>query len=546
MSSTLDDVLHTNYVPNEAQVAAIRADIGPRLFQVDALDGEIRALIAQRDELVAYINPRVALVSPCRRLPAEILRKIFMDCLPENSTAAYEPGSAPLLLGRVCSRWRDVAHGTPELWASIHVPFSFFAREVDRTEALDAWLSRSGTRPLTLSIVGTQTESRYLNAPPEDPYQPAVVDAALSILIRHAPRWKHLQLSKLTEDMAYTLLTKTAPAVASVEFMDRIPVTSGSSRVFRSPNLRRLALILHRPDLYLWHLPIHWKRIVELSLGDISGARDAVCAVTLQDVHTILSLCKRLQHFRCVVNHDAWDAASSGIPPTAVSVPQLKSFTILSGGYTAPEPHASATYFWSYISSMPSLDMLIVAAKLVPSDATLLAILTTTPNLRMLTTPRPRSATSLQGILTALPRISSLRFTVDTRSNDSFPSDLATSLLELLTPPTSTLCPHLCALDLPRCAPVPSSTIRTFLYAHLSALTPLRQLRVHFTEGQEEPILSQEEEEVFRAAQRVWGSFSFTRKRDQLRPRPTPGFGTRAAEGRQGYSDYCAGMRNLY
>ncbi|KAF7329428.1 hypothetical protein MKEN_00204900 [Mycena kentingensis (nom. inval.)] len=550
MSSALDDVLHTNYVPTDAQVAAIRADIGPRLIQVDALDEQIRALTAQRDELVAYIDPRLALVSPCRRVPAEILQKIFMDCLPEDSAAAYEPASAPLLLGRVCSQWRDVAHGTPELWASLHVPFSFFAREVDRTEALDAWLSRSGTRPLSLSIVGTDGQMLRptwdYNAPRVDPYQPAIVACALSILLRHAPRWKHLQLSKLKIDMAQEIFAQRAPGLESLEFMEAIPLHLEEMPLLGSTRLKRLMLSRPHRGLLSALFPIRWGNITELTVGGTSGSEDATSTLSLQEAIGLLSVCHELRHFLFVMNQVRWIVDPDNAT-LAVLLPALKlqSLTISTRGYDRDVFFPSAVFFWRSISSMPSLEKLVLPEKVVPTDTTFLEIIAMSPNLRTLSAPPLRNSANVPAILNALPRIAALRFTTDRYTPDAaMAGEVSTTVLQLLTPP-STLCHHLSFLDLSRSFPIANTTIRAFLHAHVSSLTPFRDLRIHFMEGQEDPVLSEEDVMVFRAA-RIRCLFSIRPKKDVLRPAPAPAFGTRAAEGRARYNDPSEGMLDFY
>lgn len=51
---------------------------------------------------------------PIRRLPPELLSEIFRYCLPRYCQP--NPASAPLLLCRISSLWRNVAHNTRNLW----------------------------------------------------------------------------------------------------------------------------------------------------------------------------------------------------------------------------------------------------------------------------------------------------------------------------------------------------------------------------------------------------------------------------------------------
>ncbi|KAJ7751691.1 hypothetical protein B0H16DRAFT_1225672, partial [Mycena metata] len=54
-------------------------------------------------------------VYPILTLPVELTAEIFVHCLPDDPV----PPSgkvAPMLLGRICRKWRNIAKGTPRLW----------------------------------------------------------------------------------------------------------------------------------------------------------------------------------------------------------------------------------------------------------------------------------------------------------------------------------------------------------------------------------------------------------------------------------------------
>ncbi|KAE9392727.1 hypothetical protein BT96DRAFT_750876, partial [Gymnopus androsaceus JB14] len=65
---------------------------------------------AKRNELATICN----ILAPIRRLPFEILSSIFHEyCFGAGERVPNEP---QLLISKVCSTWRQVAHGTPRLW----------------------------------------------------------------------------------------------------------------------------------------------------------------------------------------------------------------------------------------------------------------------------------------------------------------------------------------------------------------------------------------------------------------------------------------------
>ncbi|KAF8175331.1 hypothetical protein BJ912DRAFT_988863 [Pholiota molesta] len=66
--------------------------------------------------------------SPIGRVPYDILREIFIHCLPlpgyyPHSQVQPDRRIAPILLCRICSSWRMVALAAAPLWT--HLVFSF-------------------------------------------------------------------------------------------------------------------------------------------------------------------------------------------------------------------------------------------------------------------------------------------------------------------------------------------------------------------------------------------------------------------------------------
>lgn len=156
---------------------------------VFSLQSELAALEAKHTALINAAKPYASLSSAFWRLPPEIMQMIFASCLPDTRGAVMHASEAPLLLGRVCSRWRKIVEGTPEMWSRVHVvpPAMRLAAplatvpmqahpatngggslgdavtEVTRShnirsferkrDIVASWISRSGTCPLDLSFV---------------------------------------------------------------------------------------------------------------------------------------------------------------------------------------------------------------------------------------------------------------------------------------------------------------------------------------------------------------------------------------------------------
>ncbi|CAA7261080.1 unnamed protein product [Cyclocybe aegerita] len=112
-----------------------------------------------------------------RRLPVEVVSRIFIHCLPHIppppfSLSEYDGRGkrearperrklVGLFLAAICQRWRQIAFATPHLWTVARVKIS------RQTIALDAkltseWLRRSGRLPLWLDVYEDEEQTNSL------------------------------------------------------------------------------------------------------------------------------------------------------------------------------------------------------------------------------------------------------------------------------------------------------------------------------------------------------------------------------------------------
>ncbi|KAJ7606418.1 hypothetical protein FB45DRAFT_1041192 [Roridomyces roridus] len=135
-------LLSSNSPPTEPQAEEVRLrirDIKSLKSKADVervqITGEIEALTRRLDAaslqsatLQEQITSLGGIVSPLRSFPAELLSTIFEFSLAsalDDNSFSYRSDNAlqpPNLFGRVCSRWRAVALGTPQLWRAIELP----------------------------------------------------------------------------------------------------------------------------------------------------------------------------------------------------------------------------------------------------------------------------------------------------------------------------------------------------------------------------------------------------------------------------------------
>lgn len=284
--------LYTNAPPTKEETAIIRTELTSFLARAISLEEKILQLQSKHNELIcqkarisAFVESHQALLAPIRRLLPEILQEIFYHCLPTAHNALMSDQEAPLLLGRVCRRWRQIVYSTPKLWASIHIigsPSTHPSHTLDvaRREAISSWLSRSGGLPLSISmIVGERHTMKWYSCPGSRDASNTQAQLYLDLIISHARRWKYVFLSHFYfywGDILDRLQGSHLPMLQSLHIEVDQPMRrntepidvcqlSRTVSILSAPSLRTISLpILHSRFM---ELPIPWNKITGLDLG---------------------------------------------------------------------------------------------------------------------------------------------------------------------------------------------------------------------------------------------------------------------------------------
>ncbi|KIK62613.1 hypothetical protein GYMLUDRAFT_132881, partial [Collybiopsis luxurians FD-317 M1] len=121
--SPYSSILYTNHSPSTAELAQLNTFLAGPLqklsglkLEISQLQERIRALSAERDRAMSYINAHRAVTSAIRRFPAEILTEIFVHCIPADRYPVRSLKEAPLILTTICRSWRAVSLSAPCLW----------------------------------------------------------------------------------------------------------------------------------------------------------------------------------------------------------------------------------------------------------------------------------------------------------------------------------------------------------------------------------------------------------------------------------------------
>ncbi|KAF5361516.1 hypothetical protein D9758_006136 [Tetrapyrgos nigripes] len=514
-------VLNTNYSASAEESRLISSMLNDSKEVVDALDKDIISLRAtmhkcmhRRNKLLSRMDAHRALISPIRRVSAEVMSEIFSHCLSEDHNPVRSIAEAPLLLTRICRSWREIALSDPRLWSAIHIHIPYVHNEKaivnvvnQRKSGVNDWLGRSGTLPISLSFCATHNDYPcHHTVESSRPPEPAVYEEFMRTLLRRefSSRWRHLDL-KFSSAVLNTWLPLKGQGLSSLhtlkldfgeDFCWSFPPTERTQDfalpdlIREAPNLRVFSLCnyIHNP----YNLPIRWQNLTDLTLKSFCHSPEGL---TLQQVLYILSQTSQsLQSCALYVSFPIPYIKLSS-DQEVVTLPYLRNFEIKFAIYSAQTIGTRISErelgdFFSYLnapslkdlgvqvtcghpnvmrtmSSMPFLNLLrhsgatlsSLNIELPISNESLTECLRLTPNLTSLSMVECRWTRSpMLGIQLDLGPIATLH---GHGMNDGEGPVISDDLLKALTPTPETsapedalLCPRLEKLKLNKCGPI--------------------------------------------------------------------------------------------
>lgn len=172
--------------------------------------------------------------SPILQFPPEITSQIFVGYLADNLWDDALGFASPLLLGRICHSWRELAWSTPILWSSIQLDLTLTMDPV----LVDQWLVR--TNRLPLSIYASQKgRAETFNIP--------LAQTVLLAITRHSMQWSHITFNLPTfcyMIMAGGLQSRALPSLKylSLDKLISYGLKSGLKMFKFAPQLRVVRL----------------------------------------------------------------------------------------------------------------------------------------------------------------------------------------------------------------------------------------------------------------------------------------------------------------
>ncbi|KAJ7253491.1 hypothetical protein C8J57DRAFT_1473819 [Mycena rebaudengoi] len=480
-------MLNTNIIPDDAECQQIRDFlVDPRkeavhlAEQIARMQKVLEELTRKRDDLTEFIDAHLALVSPARRLPDDVVREIFVASLPANRNCAISAKESPLLLCAICQSWRHLALSTPQLWASVHI----VARSNNQTERMidtvHTWLARSGALPLSMSLVVSQ--SRW-----------PVPDAStlLMALIRYSLRWKHIRFI-LPPDQFEPLSSISPEDVPILEKASIDGHGNYNSDVDHTMMCPRLAF-LRTTSLWSASLnarfvspetPIRLELLRHLSFEVIGGTP---LFMTAQSTLEILRRCAVLETCTILIIGDL--NGPSNLP---CRMEHLRYLYVSSFG-----PNGATHFFEALV--LPNLRRLEYSG--LP-DLDFLSLLTSAHSVECLILHAVAFTTALLDVLRLTPMLEELDITGDTRMPSPDPAVIWSvpdgGFIPLLTPQAQSdftvVCPRLQRISLRAFNSLSDTALLEFILARTGpqpdGVTPLSRIFAQFTRGMEVDIVA--------------------------------------------------------
>ncbi|KAJ7474013.1 hypothetical protein FB451DRAFT_1247628 [Mycena latifolia] len=309
--------------------------------EIARLQAQLDRIASERAALESYYEDCRSLLSPIRRLPSEILVKIFTlfcpDPLPTplRSIASIlsAPGQDPmaqfaqeslLTLSQVCARWHSICMGTPTFWTNIQldsVLWSTPAQTSKMMTLLTNALERGGRSPLSLTVKSF----------PDACYGPA-----LELLAAHSERWQ------------------TACFMCAASDMQQLSSVRGNL-----PRLKTLALWVTGTSLEIEM----FEDAPRLTVVQVAGIFETIEVFTTLPLH-------QLQIFGCAEFVGLTELLGFGVSPAMSLMPRLSKtadfhFQLLSTSHAPPfNESTSMPHITAEIAGL-SLDVL---TRFLPTD----------------------------------------------------------------------------------------------------------------------------------------------------------------------------------
>ena len=302
----------TNSAPPDDQRDHVRSLLAEPTAELEAVEEDITRLQARladiqrrKRELTSYVEDLGALLSPIKRMPPEIMARVFDFCGDVHVRGPHcEPSRyAPLLLGSVCRSWRTLSLALPRLWTALYLDLPTSGTLDKQEEILDAWIHRSRPFPISLWLWNDFLTDDV----------PAIFLRRLSCIItENADRWRaifvHFPAATRDWDCFDALVRCQMPALEELEISPQCTPWAPFQPEFM-PRLKELQIPAGAmPDS---HRTLPWTQLTQLTLR--GGYRPA----DVEELLSILTCAPLLTHLHVEITQykceTKWDGTRERI-----------------------------------------------------------------------------------------------------------------------------------------------------------------------------------------------------------------------------------------
>jgi hypothetical protein len=243
-------LLQTNDAPlpaEERQYTVAREQARTRLRDVDerikALKEQLEALDQEREEILSDIGHTSKILHPVRKIPPEILRRIFLLSVDDFPVNTLHPSWMPRIISQVCSRWRNVASSFPGLWSQIGI-------DITHKTHIKSCKRNLGRQILCAWSQG-QTLEVYIHCP-----DGRLAESFLPIILPSSNNWS---IVRITGDPRIISQCEDAAGLSSLKTLalraDTDPLFPSTNAFQHCPELESVAISVNllRSVVLPWH-----------------------------------------------------------------------------------------------------------------------------------------------------------------------------------------------------------------------------------------------------------------------------------------------------
>lgn len=264
----LAELISSNVPPSALELERARALLTDSRSHAALLRLQISELESELSTATKQIELYNQILSPIRRLPAEILTEIFLWLAP---TPGRHASNEHLVLCAICRSWREIALGISQLWNTLSIKLDYRNRmSTAKCTALQnmtsSWFGRMKDKTGAISLCINAFPSLFTDSRTRDAQFSQSLIVPLMNRIRHLYIGSHELGCLLAGDSTVQFLQLSSMVVWKEGIDDFfVRIFFSSALLARLPELRRLSIAAGR---WLSTQPLQRRNLTHLIITD--------------------------------------------------------------------------------------------------------------------------------------------------------------------------------------------------------------------------------------------------------------------------------------